>query len=70
MARRGTIDQAIEAVRIAGGGDLWLAGRRLTRVPESIRQIQHLPGVTSVNLSNNRIATVPEWIGELTGLTG
>jgi hypothetical protein len=39
----GPVDQAIEAVRVAGGGELDLARCRPTRVRESVR---HLPGVT------------------------
>ncbi|MER5420774.1 leucine-rich repeat domain-containing protein [Streptosporangium roseum] len=63
---RATTDQAIDAVRAAGGGDLDLARRGLTTVQESIRR---LSGVTDLDLSGNRLTSLPNWIGSLADLT-
>ena len=39
--------------------------RRLTELPESLRQRMQLQ---SLNLSNNQLTVLPEWLGQLTQL--
>jgi len=53
------------------GREVWLHSGRmdsrwLTEMPEWIRA---LPGLTSLDLSNNQLTELPGWVGTLTGLT-
>jgi hypothetical protein len=39
---------------------------KLTQIPSSVRKLTH---VESLDLSNNNLATLPDWFGELTNIT-
>jgi Leucine-rich repeat (LRR) protein len=62
------ISRRIERVLNKTSNKLLLRGLGLKSIPESVKQLSSLSNFRSLNLQDNQIDDLPDWIGEFTSL--
>jgi hypothetical protein len=62
------ISRRIDRLLNKTSNKLLLRGLGLTSIPEPVKHLSSLPNFQSLNLQDNRIDELPDWIGEFTNL--